>query len=86
MGDNVHHQNAAQITKALVRKGIQLNGIVSSTSRVVLQIKNIFKFYADEAHSINYSKMNNRHIYRTITKEFIKYFNLSDSEKKTWYL
>jgi len=70
MDDNVHHQNAAQITKALVRKGIQFNGI----------------FYADEAHSINYSKMNNRHIYRTITKEFIKYFNLSDSEKKTWYL
>ena len=36
MDDNVHHQNAAQITKALVRKGIQFNGIVSSRIRVVL--------------------------------------------------
>lgn len=70
MDDNVHFQNAAQISKGLIRKGIDFQSI----------------FYADEAHSINYSNMNNRHIYRTITRQFIKFFGLTDDEKDTWNL
>merc|ERR1719500_27141 len=67
MDDNVHFQNAAQITKAFIKNGIDIDA----------------QFYADEGHSINYSGMNNRHIYRTITRRFIEYFRLTDTEKDT---
>ena len=45
---------------------------------------NDFQFYGDEAHSIRYGRGNNRHIYRVITRQFLKYFGLPDDEKDTW--
>merc|ERR1719225_1241830 len=66
--DNVHFQNAAQISKAFIGVGAEIKA----------------QFYADEAHSINYAGMNSRHIYRTITRQFLEYYSLNDTEKTTW--
>lgn len=58
--DNVHFQNSALITKALIDAGVDFDDF----------------FYADEAHSINYGSNNPAHIYKLLTKKTRQCFNL----------
>jgi len=58
--DNVHFQNSALISKALIEADVDFDDF----------------FYADEAHSINYGSNNPAHIYKLLTKKTRQCFNL----------
>jgi len=58
--DNVHFQNAALITKALIEADVEFDDF----------------FYADEAHSINTGENANRSIYKLLTRKTRHCFNL----------
>merc|ERR1712050_585365 len=48
--DNVHFQNAARLSKEIIKSGADFNAY----------------FYADEAHSINFGEKSKEHVYRLI--------------------
>jgi len=58
--DNVHFQNAALITKALIEADVNFDDF----------------FYADEAHSINTGENAKRHIYQLLTQKVLRCFNI----------
>lgn len=53
--DNVHFQNAARLSKEIIKSGADFNSY----------------FYADEAHSINYAKNSKEHVYRLIERKLV---------------
>ncbi|CAK8673111.1 unnamed protein product [Clavelina lepadiformis] len=62
--DNVHFQNAALISKALIEANVDFDNF----------------YYADEAHSVNYGPNSNRHIYKLLTSKVRRCFDLPAPE------
>ncbi|CAK8673095.1 unnamed protein product [Clavelina lepadiformis] len=62
--DNVHFQNAALISKALIEANVDFDNF----------------YYADEAHSVNYGPNSNRHIYKLLTSKARRCFDLPAPE------